>query len=244
MRRVGAPADGAVATAFGLTVLLVASLALAGLTAPAAAQADDGSLQVDVLADGDATVALTYTYDLSDPAAREAFENLSSDETATAALVDRFESRLSAVADNAATATGREMSVHDATVDLRRADDVGYVTLSVTWDGLAAVDDDRLVLSEPFASGFETDRPVTVTAPDNYAVDSATPTPDEQQATSVTWTAGQSLDGLEIVLAPSEADGEVAGDGATTGGAGPGFGAIAALVAIALVIGGLLAKRR
>lgn len=241
MRRVVAPADGVLAT---VAVVLVASLAIVGLTAPAAAQTDDGSVQVDVMAEGDATVSITYTYDLSDPAAREAFENLSSDETATAALVDRFESRLSAVAATAATATGREMSVHDATADLRQADDVGYVTLSVTWDGLAAVDGDRLVLSEPFASGFEADRPVTVTAPADYAVESATPAPDEETATSVTWTAGQSLDGLEIVLAPTATDGEAAGDGATTGGAGPGFGAIAALVAIALVIGGLLAKRR
>lgn len=242
MRRVVAPADGAVASTVAL--LLVASLAIVGLTAPAAAQADDGSVQVDVMADGDATVSITYTYDLSDPDAREAFQNLSSDETATAALVDRFESRLSAVAANAATATGREMSVHDATANLRQADDVGYVTLSVTWDGLAAVDGDRLVLSEPFASGFEADRPVTVTAPADYTVESASPAPDEENATSVTWTAGQSLDGLDIVLVPAATDGEAAGDGATTGGAGPGFGAIAALVAIALVIGGLLAKRR
>ena len=130
----------------------------------------------------------------------------------------------------------------------------GIVTLSVTYVGLAAVADDTLTVTEPFASGFEPDRRFVVTAPDGYAVAAATPAADTSGDARVVYDAGTHLSGFELVLEPTGtpsptetpvktmANTDEPSDGGTDTGGQPGFGAVAA--ALALVAAALVAVCR
>jgi PGF-CTERM protein len=140
------------------------------------------------------------------------------------------------------------MNVTDAAIELEETDDsrFGVVNLSVTYVGLAAVEDGTLTVTDPFASGFEPDRQFVVTAPDGYTVDSATPAADTGAEARVVYDAGTDLSGFELVVeeaatptgTPTDTEAEDGGDsdetpGGTTTGGQPGFGAAAAIVALA-----------
>jgi len=140
------------------------------------------------------------------------------------------------------------------TFDLETIDGTGDVTLSATWNGLAAVEDDTLVVTEPFASGFEPDRRFYLVGPDGYELESATPDPDERGDGYLAWEAGSDLDGFEVVASAVDGGSEDgitngsddegddgSGDGtATPDENGPGFGPLVALLALvaAAVIAG------
>ena len=217
-----------------LVGVLLCVLVLSATTAPAAAASNDDRFRVALDTEGDADVSVTYTYDLETDGEQAAFEELASNETARQRLATRFENRMWAVADGASNETGRDMAVGDATVETADDDGVGTVTLSVRWENLAAVDGDRLTVTEPFASGFEPDRRFVVEAPDGYAVASATPAPSASDDGRASWAAGSSLSGFELVAAGDDAGGGSTGDGA-------GFGSLLALAALA---GAALLARR
>lgn len=227
--------------------LAVLACVLAGLATPAVAQPTTahGSLDapvaadhadpepafaVELDADGTADVHVTYAFDLADEDRRAAFRELRDNETAMAAFESRFAERMASVAADAAAATGREMSVQSVDVAFRTVENTGVVEVSATWNGLAAVDGDRLVVTEPLASGFESDRPVQLRAPSGYEVTSATPSPDPVDGAWHTWDAGTDLSGFEAVL--QSTDGASGGDGSTDGGIGPGFGVVAAILGV------------
>ncbi len=192
-----------------LCVLMVSSIA----AAPAAAQTDDEQFLVELDADGDADVSVTFAYDLDSDTEQAAFEELRDNETAQAELSERFENRMTAAAEDAGAATDREMSVNDASIELQRDGDVGLVTLWLTWSNLAAVDDDQVTVTEPFASGFEPDQPFTVVAPDGYEITSATPNPSSSDGESATWSAGVSLDSFEVVAEADDDEADATEDG-------------------------------
>lgn len=207
--------------ALATTGLLVATLS--GVGAANVPTAD--GLVVDIDDDGDATVTLVRTFELTSADEREAFEELAADETARNALAERFEARMATVATNAGTATDRGMEVADATAETRTEADgsIGIVRLSVSWEGLARTDGTRLVVSEPFASATTVDRPITLVAPDGYTIE-ATPTPDErrQGGQRATWEAGTDLGGFEATMTD---------DARATTDDQPGFGPVAAVLA-------------
>lgn len=257
----------------GLLCCVVCVTVLAG---GAAAQTDDpatpaeneSSVLVEVNADGAADVTVAYTFDLDDGEEQEAFDELRTDEAALAEFRDRLAERFGTVAESASEETGREMSVSNAEVQTNKIDRTGVVTVSLTWSGLAAVTNDQLTVTEPFASGFEPDRPLYVTFPDGYEVTSNTPETAEQGDQYLVWEAGTDLSGFEAVASTvedSESDGtdetsddteqtddsenmdgtDETDDGDETGDAdasGPGFGLVAALVGI--VGSALIASRR
>lgn len=204
------------AATLGVLVLFVISTALTGAgaaqttdTNQSVTTGDTAEFVVGIDTDGDATVAVSYTFDLDDDARQAAFEQLTSNDSAREAFKQDFEQQLAGVAAEAGAATGRDMSVTDATLEFETADNTGIATLSVTWRDLAAVEDDRLVVTEPFASGFETDRPLHVVAPDGYTVTDASPAPDSPTGETVNWATGSDLTGFEVV---------VTDDGDETGG--------------------------
>ncbi|EMA65279.1 hypothetical protein C461_14323 [Halorubrum aidingense JCM 13560] len=196
-------------------VSLIGTLLAPGVVAldgPGAEPAiEEGSAFVVALeSDGDATVTLVLTYDLDDASDEAAFEKLrESPENTTA----RFGDRMSRIAERTATQTDREMTVSDVRAEVESADETGVVRLSATWTNLAAVDGDRLVVSEPFASEFRPDRPFVLIAPDGYAladaaVDAdATTAPDGDDAATAEWAAGTDLSGFSAAFAPSDAAG-------------------------------------
>lgn len=205
--------------------------------APAAATTGDASgepteaFQVTVAPDGDAEVLLRLTFDLADDSEQVAFEELQADTAAKERLRDRFESRMAGIAADSATVADREMRIENATADLNRIDDTGVATLSVTWHNLAAVEDDQLAVTEPFASGFQPSQRFVLIGPSDYSVTSATPTPDTQDGSTLTWQAETDLSGFDVTFAASNSSSADA----------PGFGSV---VAVAALLGVALFARR
>ncbi|MFB6268366.1 MAG: DUF4897 domain-containing protein [Halobacterium sp.] len=228
---------------YAVAAAVVVGLIAAAVAPAAAAQDGDGTEQalvVDVHEDGSATVTLTLTYDLTTQNETESFESLRGDEAAQTEFRDRFRDRMASVAADAENATGREMSVRDASISLATTDsgDTGIVKLSVVYEGLAAAQDGRLVVTEPFASGYVTNNAFVLRAPDGYELTSVTPEPASRQATTAAWNSNTDLTGFEAVFQPAEttttaAPTETTGgeSGGESGGGAPGFGVLAALAA-------------
>ena len=208
-----------------LVTAIVSALLFAGV-GPVAAQSqqDSPALVVDVADDGDVDLTIVMTYDLANESDHEAFETLQTDEEALAALESRFADRMDGIATATATRVDRDVVATDEAVELATSDDTGIVRLSVTLENLAAVEDGRLVLTEPFASGFATDRPVVVHAPAGYEVADVSPTPTDQTEGTLTWESNTAFGGFELVLEPSDG---------ITGLQTPGFGLTIALASLA-----------
>lgn len=228
---------------FALLTSLVAS--------PAAAQSDEERFLVEVDAEGDAVVSVTFAYDLDSGDEEAAFEELQENTTAQATAGERFENRLATVAADTSATVDREMSVRNASVELHRDGDVGIVTLSVEWSNLAAVDGDRLTVTEPFASGFEPDRSFTLVVPDGHVITSTSPEPERVDETSATWNADATLETFEVVAEAQSVDSSGGMNDSETREEtpdsenvddSPGFGVIVAVVALS--IGSLFARRR
>lgn len=248
--RTDSPTRHAAGTGVRLACLLLALVLLvaAPVAATAATAQSTDSLPaepafvVDLTDDGSARVSLVATFDLTTDSERQAFETLRANETTRDRRTEGFATRMRAIATRAENATGREMAIRDPAMTFTTANDTGVIALSVTWDGLAAQKGDRLVLREPFASGFEIDRPFRVVAPDGYELTTASPPPTTQQSTGATWDAGTQFDGFEAVFVPA-AGGTDAGEGATGVGA-PGFGIGAAAAAVLAAAAGLGLRRQ
>lgn len=215
-----------------LCIALVASMA----AAPAAAHGEQqDEFFVDLDESGDADVWLTLTYDLDSDEERQAFRELQDNATAQEEAAERFENRMTAVAGDASDATGRDMAVANGSVELMETVDHGVVTLEVSWTNLAAVDGDRLTLTEPFSSGFEPEMAFTVAIPQGYERVSTTTEPSDSTRETATWDADADLQGFELVAEPTPDDEASPTD--ETDGDGGGFGAVLALGAL---LGGLL----
>jgi hypothetical protein len=169
--------------------------------------ADRPLLSVPVERDGSSRVSLVLTFDLSGDTASRAFETLRDDDRARADVKSRFRNRMRSVANQSESVTDREMRVTDPELSLSEtANGTGVVVVSVEWDGIAAVEDDHLVVTEPFASGFTPDREfrVRITAPDTYRVTTVRPDPSQRSQASVTWPAGADLGGFTLVFSPEQ----------------------------------------
>ena len=234
-------------TTVALSVLLVgAAVAPAGATQTT--DASDPSLTVDLAADGDARVTLVSTFDLDDGSEQAAFDELRTNETARGAYEARQTDRWAAVANSTANRTGREMSVSNGSLSLSRTDSTGVATFSLTWAGLATVDNGMLTLDEPFASGFDPDRQFVVVLPERYELDSVSPGPTNSSDGRLVYEADAELDGLSVVASSTAVSDGTPVDSptpsavGTSAGSGPGFGVGGALAALAAA--GLLAGRR
>lgn len=220
--------------------------------------ADDGesAFLVDLDTNGSADVTVTYTFDLTEDDRQDAFEDLRENDADRETFRERFEDRMTSVAADAAEASEREMSVSNGTIEFETVDNTGVVILSITWHELAAVTDDELIVTEPFASGFEPDRTFYLSFPAEYEATAVTPDADAHGEQYLSWDAGADLSGFEVVVTATEdgadedetTDTETADDTAddevadTADDDGPGFGIIGALAALGGV--GYLLNRR
>lgn len=196
------------------------------------AETEEPTLHVELSEDGDATVTLVSVYSFTESSERNSFESIRSDEQTQAEMLNRFADRIDAI--SADIEADRELSVTGDAIDLQSGDDCGIVSISVTWNGLAAVDGDSLVLDEPFASGFEPDRMLVVQSPDGSSLESSTPEPTVTDGEQAMWEANTELDGFEAVVASSsaEADDEDGPSDST-----PGFGGIVGIGSVVTVLG-------
>lgn len=216
----------------------VATVGTASATEPRTQPGEsESALVVALEATGDATVAVTVGFDLTDEADRAAFESLRENETKQNRLETRTERRFRAVVAETANATDREMAIETTDVSFETVDggDRGLVSVSAGWQRFAATEDGRLTIAEPFASGFTAEQPVVLKPPEGYALARSTPEPSERGDGRVRWNTNTSLEGYEAVLAPSGQTGSGTGDSQ------PGFGLGTAVVAIT---GGVWLHRR
>ncbi len=187
---------------------------------------------VELDADGSARVTLVTTFDLTTDSEREAFEALRANQTARERRTEVFATRMRSIATRAENNAGRDMAIRNAAMAFTTKNNTGIVALSVTWEGLAAQEGDRLRLREPFASGFTIDRPFRIVTPDGYERITATPTPTTQRQNSATWSANTTFDGFETKFAPSGAGTGTSTNDPTTGAAAPGVGIGVATLAV------------
>jgi len=252
----------------GYVAVLVTLGAVLSVTAAGAATetSTDGPVTEGVVVDlddeGNAVVTVTVSFDLTVEDEKSDFEAFVDSDTRQQAQLEQYESRLSGIATELESQTGREMVVRNASLSTQTSDsgERGLVMLQATWEGLAANNGSRLVLGAPFDSGFNADQTVAVSPPEKHRVVSTAPDPT-QEGEQLLWSDDQSLNEFEVVVEPLDGttdngdDGDgtspdggdgTAADGQTdTGGddgSGPGFGIVAVLLGIGGL--GLLARRR
>jgi len=240
-----------------LTSVVLAAVLVAAVAVPVGAaqtEAPAPSMTVELAADGDATVTLVSTFDLDDDSEQAAFEELRTNETARSAYEARRTDRWASVADSTENRTDREMAVANGSLNLSQSDATGVASFSVTWEGLAAAENGMLTLDEPFASGFVTDRQFVVVLPAEYRLESVSPGPSNSSDGRLVYDADSDLDGFSMAATTTTGTDVTPGSELSvtptsdrtpvtpTGGSGPGFGAVGALVALLAVA--LVARRR
>ncbi|GAA0554348.1 hypothetical protein ABNG02_10630 [Halorubrum ejinorense] len=200
---------------------------------------DDVSIAVAVEPDGDAEWTVEYRIQLATDEEGQAFEELRADvENDTEAYTSRFRERMASTAATAESATGRNMTVSNATVTAERRElpqTYGVLTYRFEWTNFAEVDGERLRVGDAVDGLFlDGSSSFIVSWPEGYRLAETTPEPTEVRERSVVWTgpvdfsAGQP----RISVAP----------------AGPlsglPTGALAALVGALVVAGGAVVYRR
>lgn len=259
-RRTTATATYTIAIVVGSFLLAIAAAGTpVAATEPVGAQTTTQSESVFVVtldADGSATVTLRLTYNLTSDEQRAAFESLQNDTAIRDRIESDFESRMRSITTDVADRTGRDVRTTGVAIGLETTSDesIGVVELTATWQNIAAVNDDRVVLTEPFASGFTPDRRFVVVGPDGYTPTEVTPTPTESGSNAVAWTTGTDLDGFTATFVPDggaetgaaanqpDSSGGSENDPTVTGGQ-PGFGVLIGTVAV-LVVAVITARRR
>ncbi|MFC7132461.1 MULTISPECIES: DUF7345 domain-containing protein [Salinibaculum] len=235
-----------------VVVALLVTVPVAGAAGGVAQQTADAppaepGFVVDLASDGSARVTLATAFDLTTDSERAAFEQLRANSTLQERRTAAFATRMESIADRAEAETGRSMAVRDSAMTFATENETGIVALSVTWDGLAAGDGDRLRVSDPFDSQFSVDRPFRLVGPAGYDLATVQPSPATRTQSGATWRAGTDFDGFETTFAPAgttatDSDTPTAGTD-TPGERGPGFGLWSAALAL-VAFAALLATRR
>lgn len=221
------PARAALLVALGVAALAVAVAAglFAGVGAAAHEEPQRTIFGLELAADGDAAVYWVVSLDLDDEEQREVYESVAANETRQEAFREDAVADLEAAAANASAATDREMRIRNATVETYERGGYGRVQVRAVWENLAWADDERVVVTEPFAGGYEPsfDR-VAIHGPEGYVRGALEPDPVRAQRNSGLWNPGTSdfsTFHAEFVAEGAEDGGEAGGNG-DNGGNGDG----------------------
>lgn len=164
-------------------IALTCSLGLGvGMATAAHEEPDRTIFGVELSADGDAQVYNVTSYDLSDDEQRAQYESLEQNETARNEWRDTVAKDLEAAAEDGRNVTDLEMRIQNVTVETNEVDGYGRIVVTAEWERLAFAEDHRVVVWEPFRSGFEPGPTrVAVHGPDGY--ERSTVAPDPVRAT-------------------------------------------------------------
>lgn len=242
-----------------VAVAVVCCLAVAvgaGVGAAAHEEPDRNVIGVELHADGDASVHHVSSYDLDDEQERRLYEGFAENETARQQWRDEVVAQFRSMAENGSSASGRDMRVHNVSVETYEMDGEGYGRLEVhvTWENFAYAESGRVIVAEPFRSSydaFEQDRRrVAMHGPDGYLRGQLDPSPLRVQRNSALWNPGTS-NFSRFYAEFTDPSTETPADGTAETTAAPseqpsGFGtaARALLVALVPVAVALLAIRR
>lgn len=223
-----------------LPAILVLVVLVGTLTASVAAQPSSATSAVVVQLDedGDAEVSLVQRFDLTNETERRAFQRIRENDGLQTELRDQFGDRMRSVIDAAANDSGRPMSAGAVRFEAHEVDSgaTGVIELAIAWNGLAETDGDRLVVAEPFASGFTPEQTFVLVGPEGYEAASLSHAPDVRDGATLKWAPASSLDGFRVVFAPG-------GDARSSTTGQPGFGIAAAGLAIAASLVIALSRR-
>lgn len=209
---------------------------------------------IELAADGDATVYYVESYNLSNESERAEFEEFQDNETKRQQLREETVTGFEEAAAGGRERTELDMRIEDPAIETYEQDGHGRVAVSVQWRNLAFADEERVVVTEPFAGGYTPDvNRVAMHGPPEYQRGTTQPEPARARANSSLWnpeTSDFSEFYMEFV-APDAGDGD---DGGAANGNGDGIdredittfvGALLlALVPLALVFAALHRGRR
>lgn len=172
-----------------VVVLAVCCLAAtAGLAGAVHEESTEDTLAIELQADGDAEVHHITAYNLSVEEERETYETLANNETARAEHREESMSDLEAAAATGRNGSDLDMHVRDPTVETYERNNTGYVAVVVTWENLAYHNETMVAVTEPFRSGYQPDRDVTIHGPEGYRRGVTQPAPSIARLNSAAWS--------------------------------------------------------
>ncbi|SDJ53949.1 helix-turn-helix transcriptional regulator [Natronorubrum texcoconense] len=201
---------------------------------PEEIDADETRLDISLEEDGSAEWSVEFWVRLDDDESTEAFESIRDDiDEDPDAYRDQFADRIDDTVATAVSATDREMSAEEFTVETARQSfgaEYGVVRYTFTWHGFAAVDGDELHAGDAIEGLYLDDETrLSIGWPEAYELVSAEPDPDDQRDRTVIWHGSETdfVSGEPSVVVSS---------------GGLGFGTIAigaAAVVVAVGAGGI-----
>ncbi|MFB6084417.1 MAG: helix-turn-helix transcriptional regulator [Halorientalis sp.] len=153
---------------------------------------DSTLIRIDAAADGAAAWEIQYQFYLTESGETEAFASYRQDiEANRSRYVAAFAADIRPSVRRAENETGREMSLSNVTVTVRRqrlAQPTGIVTYRFTWNGFVGGNASTLLIGDAI-SGFYLgpDTRLTVTWPDGYRLVRVTPAPTDRRRDRVAW---------------------------------------------------------
>lgn len=161
---------------------------------------DRTEFRVTTYENGSATWLFRYEQTLSNDDERDDFEAFADEfNTEETTLYENFVERATALTESGADATGREMSAEafDRRAFVSDFGNQGVVEMSFRWEGFAAVDGDRVVISDVFEGGFyiASDQRLVFVAGDGLAFDEVRPEPDDISGESLADSSSVTYEG-------------------------------------------------
>lgn len=209
-----------------VAVVIVCCLTLAvGVGAAAHEEADRDVVGVELDAEGGgADVVHVTSYNLSVDGERDTYESFVDNETAQDEWREMVAGELEDAAELGRGVTADdefplEMEIRDVRLETDEVDGHGRIEVHARWENLAYWDDTRVVVVEPFASGYEPDRSVAIHGPDGYVRGTVNPAPSRAQHNSAVLTP-ETGDFSEFFVEFTDPEADESGngdDGATEG---------------------------
>jgi hypothetical protein len=202
-------------------------------------EADQVVIGVRLHPNGTATWSVAYRIRLRTENDTAAFEELQRNIAANRSrYVSGFAAGIEPTVADAQNRTDRKMNASGFSVRTDRRQlprEYGIVTYQFRWDGFAAVDGERIAVSETL-SGFFLDAStrLSVTWPADYRSVAVAPGPDERRESGVVWVGPLDFPAgtPRVVAAPNTTGGGGDGNGGGEGDAAPGAGGLPVLIPV------------
>ena len=189
----------------GMTAGPLAALTASDSVVAAQEQEEEGP-EIDMMADiessgifvhtdyaGGAGFVVGVNYHLDSDEERERFEELADNPAVEADMAELFAEDMHEVATETDGVEPDDLQQPGASIELTDDGSVGMINVWIEWAELLAVEDDELVMAEPFASGF---------GPDSAALQNAGLPAEEEEYVGVEPTPVENL----VVWVPSRGD--------------------------------------
>jgi len=226
-------------------VVLCLSLS-AGVAAAAHEEPKRTLLGIELGPQGEATVTWVDSYDLSNDSQRATYEAYADNESRRAEFRAAAVADLESGAEIGSEATGWDMAIRNATVRTYEADGYGRVEVTADWEAFAFYDERKVIVAQPFRSGYHPDRDIAIHGPEGYRRNRSAPEPIRARGNSVLVDRRSDYSGffMEFVDpdAPTESPTPTATDSATQqpGDDGGSLGLVARALLVALIPAALL----